>query len=115
MTTNIPVACTLTADELQERGQEISGLFDHVTEVKELADGYAFAFPGGDDQARVLLDFIVAERACCQFFTFDLQFPAPHEAIWLQVRGETAEVKEIIHATFAAQAVNGDSLTTAAR
>jgi hypothetical protein len=92
---DLPIACSLSADELRARGDEVAGLFGHVARVQELPDGYAFAFAGDASRAHDLLDFVVAERACCPFFTFDLTFPSPHELVWLQLRGG-AGVKDFV-------------------
>ena len=99
---DLPIACSLTASELRARGDEIATLFDHVMRVRELPDGYSFAFPGETSQAQALLDFIVAERACCPFFTFELTFPSPHQAVWLHVRG-SAGVKDFVRETLVAK------------
>lgn len=48
---------------------------------------------------RTLLDFIVEERACCRFFTFELTFPAPHDTLWLTLSGGDT-VKDLIGAMF---------------
>lgn len=97
MAKNIPLACTLTGDELRARGSEVADLFAQTTQVRELRDGFALAFPGGDDVTHALLDFIIAERACCPFYSFSLQSPSPHQTVWLQVRGRR-EAKELIRA-----------------
>jgi hypothetical protein len=91
----IPLACSLTADELRVRGEENSSLFAHAVSVQELPDGYAFIFPAADENAREVLAFVLAERACCPFFTFDLTFASPHESIRLSVRGREG-VKEFV-------------------
>jgi hypothetical protein len=91
----LPVACSLTADELRARGVENADLFTRAQSVIELADGYRFTFPAGDDDARDLLTFVRAEAACCPFFTFELAFPSPHETILLSVRGNE-DAKEMV-------------------
>jgi hypothetical protein len=106
MSANIPVACTLSDADLQARSREVAELFAQATHVEEVADGYAFAFPSGSEWAHQLLDFADFERACCPFFSFSLRFPSPHEAIWLDVRGQAPEVKEMIRTGFRARAVN---------
>ena len=106
MSANIPLACTLSDDDLRDRSDVVAELFAHTTRIEELADGYAFAFPGGSEWARKLLDFVDFERACCPFYSFSLRFPSPHDAIWLDVCGERAKVKEMIRTGFRAQAVN---------
>ncbi len=92
---DIPVACSLTEAELEDRGDENAELFAHARAVEELADGYRFAFPADDDGVPALVQFILAERACCPFFTFELTFPSPHQVVWLAIRGNE-EAKAIV-------------------
>ncbi|HKD77161.1 MAG TPA: hypothetical protein VKB76_16765, partial [Ktedonobacterales bacterium] len=71
MSLDIPLACSLDAGQLEERGREvINPLFQQVKEVVELPDGYRFAFPANEEIVHALMDFIISERACCPFFTF---------------------------------------------
>src|SRR5262249_29172506 len=101
MASDIPVACTLSAAELRERGEDVvAPLFARVERVQELPDGYRFAFPAEADGVRELLEFILSERACCPFFTFELAFPSPHQSVWLTLRGGK-EVKEFVAGSFA--------------
>lgn len=90
-----PIACTLSGAELVDRGDEVKDLFAAVEEVRELADGYAFRFPGSDTMAVSLLEFTLAERRCCPFFTFELVFEPNEGPIWVQLRGSAA-VKEFV-------------------
>lgn len=92
----IPIACSLTADELRVRGVANAAIFARATSVSELADGYRFTFPAGEDEARELLWLVRAEAACCPFFTFDLTFPSPHQTILLAVRGRD-EAKQLVY------------------
>src|SRR5260221_335657 len=71
---DVPIACSLTADELVTRGEEIDDLFTGVQQTQELADGYALRFPGTSTWPQRVLDFIQGERNCCLFFTFELVF-----------------------------------------
>jgi hypothetical protein len=96
----LPIACTLSTDARAARTSAIDHLFQQAVHIQDLDDGYALAFPADDEWARTLFDFIVAERACCAFFTFTLTFPAPHDAIWLSLRGANG-VKEMLSVTFA--------------
>lgn len=89
-----PVACTLTNDEMADRSVEVYAMFAHVEATRELADGYAFRFPGDADWVARLAEFIAFERACCQFFTFELTFAPELGPIWLSVRGGEG-VKEV--------------------
>ncbi len=100
----VPLACSLTADELRVRGEENGSLFACATNAEELPDGYRFTFPADEEQVRGLLHFILAERACCPFFTFELAFPSPHSAVELTVRGREG-VKEIVRASVASTVI----------
>ncbi|MEO7000566.1 MAG: hypothetical protein ABI068_02020 [Ktedonobacterales bacterium] len=94
-----PIACMLTGDELTERGSEVGAVFQAVEQVRELADGYEFRFPGSDAIVSGLLGFMLAERRCCPFFTFELVFEPNLSAIWVRLRGSTA-VKEFVAAAW---------------
>ena len=89
-----PVACTLTNGEMADRSVELRAMFAHVEATHELADGYAFRFPGDAEWATKLAAFIAFERACCQFFTFELTFAPELGPIWLSLRGGEV-VKEV--------------------
>lgn len=90
-----PLACSLTEGELRLRGDENASLFARSVGMQELPDGYRFSFLADATNAQDVLRFILAERACCPFFTFELAFPAPHQAIEVTVRGREG-VKEIV-------------------
>ena len=92
---DVPLACSLTVAELRVRGDENATLFARALETQELADGYRFAFPAEESNVAALVQFVLAERACCPFFTFELTFPSPHENVWLAIRGREG-VKEIV-------------------
>lgn len=83
----LPIACSLSTDELRQRGDDLAELFARAVAVCEYGDGYGFAFPAEESQTRQVLDFVLFERACCPFFTFALTFPSPHDVVWLQIRG----------------------------
>lgn len=91
----LPIVCTLTEDEKVERGEENGGLFKAAEQVRELPDGYAFRFAGSDAAANRLLQFVLAERDCCLFFTFELVFEPDKGPIWVHLRGSAA-VKEFV-------------------
>jgi hypothetical protein len=95
----IPIACLLSGAELAKRGVEVADLFKEVEQVNEVADGYAFRFPGNKTTATSLLDFTLVERSCCPFFTFELVFEQGEGPIWLRLRGGTG-VKEFVASTF---------------
>ena len=98
LTKDVPIACSLTADELVTRAEEIDDLFTGVQQTQELADGYALCFPGTSTWPQRVLDFIQGERNCCLFFTFELVFIPNQGPIWLHIRGPEG-VKEIVRDT----------------
>ena len=101
MAFDLPVACNLSAAELHVRGEdEVAPLFARATGLYELPDGYRFTFPAEADCVRDLLEFTLSERSCCPFFTFELTFPSPHQAVWLTLRGGEG-VKEFVAGSFA--------------
>ena len=98
----LPVACELSGAGLQERREELSSweLFSGCEGTKELDDGYEFVFPGGAGWAEKLVRFVVSERGCCRFFTFELLFEADGGPISLRMRGPEG-TKEFIGAELA--------------
>lgn len=95
----VALVCSLTPAELEVRGGEISLMASHVRAIEETHDGYRFAFPAEAEGIPDLLAFILAERACCPFFTFELTFPSPHKDIWLTIRGHEG-VKPLVYDSF---------------
>jgi hypothetical protein len=68
-----PISCKLTAPELQKRkATVIAALKALVLEKKELENGFSYKFDGTDEILDKLNDFIKTERACCDFFTFQI-------------------------------------------
>lgn len=92
---DVPIACSLTADEQVVRGEEIGALFSGIQGTRELADGYALCFPGTPPWSQRVLNFIQGERSCCLFFTFELIFLPNQGPIWLHIRGPEG-VREMI-------------------
>ncbi len=82
------IACKLTDEEQQKRREELSRkLFSGRERTNELEDGYEFVFPGGAEWAEELVRFVVLERECCPFFTFELIFEQEGGPISLRMRG----------------------------
>lgn len=67
------VTCKLTTPELQKRkATVITELKRLVLTRRELSDGFSYTFEGTNEILDKLTDFIKTERACCDFFTFQL-------------------------------------------
>ena len=94
-TFDIDVACSLSAAEQAERGQDFERLLVDAEDVAELADGYALKFPNRDRWITRAVELIVAERKCCPFFGFTLAFEPDGGAVWLRIVGP-GEVKAFI-------------------
>ncbi|MBA3414665.1 MAG: hypothetical protein H0U10_05510 [Chloroflexia bacterium] len=95
-----PVACSLGERDLAERGEALRrGLFTAADERRELADGYAFRFPGTEETAAAVLAFVAAERRCCTFFRIELAIEPGLGPIWLALRGP-AGTKAFVRAAF---------------
>lgn len=90
-----PIACTLSETARIERYDANAEIFAHTEEMRELPDGYAFRFPANAEWATKLTAFILFERECCAFFTFELVFAPNRGPLWLQLRGGEG-VKEFI-------------------
>ena len=82
------LSCKLTTPELQlRRATVLTSLQKQILEKKELLNGYAFKFNDSDKILDELTEFIKTERACCDFFTFNLSAAGDKSEIWLELTG----------------------------
>jgi hypothetical protein len=100
---DLPIACTLSGPEQAERGVEVEGIFGGCLRAGELEDGHEFVFPGDEEWAARLTEFIVFERRCCSFLTFELAFEPEGGPIRLRIRGPEG-AKDIVAEMFASRA-----------
>lgn len=92
----LPIACELSEGGQRSRREEISReIFGGCEDVRELEEGYEFVFPGDEEWVEKLTRFIVSERECCRFFTFELLFEPELGPVSLKMRGP-AETKEFL-------------------
>lgn len=104
---DLPIACHLSDPDLARRRSELAaGLFARVETTDELADGYAFRFPATPEVARDLLDFVLYERECCAFLTFEVVAERGHGPFWLRLRGGE-DVKAFVRNLFAVAVSSG--------
>ena len=98
---DMPIACTLTAEE-QATWSEGLGctVFGGYEKARELPDKYALRYPGDDAWIQTLVEFIAHERDCCTFFTFGLVFEPDHGAVWLHLNGNE-DVKTFVEGMIA--------------
>ena len=84
------LACDLTAIPVEQKDgyqTAIRALQAFIQEKQELTNGYAFRFPVEPQLSARLLEFIAAERSCCSFLTFTLEFKPEGGPMWLQITG----------------------------
>ncbi len=87
-TQNLPIACTLTDEQLAGRREEIDGnITGGVESITELPDGYEFHFSSSEEWAAKLITFVKQERQCCRFLTFELIFQPDEGPISMRLRG----------------------------
>ncbi len=89
------IACQLSDEGFGERMDVVRDLYGGVVSTEELPDGYRLTYPGSDEWAKKLSDFIRSERDCCPFFVFELRFEPDRGPIRLSIRGGE-EVKEFL-------------------
>lgn len=93
---NSPLICKLTSSEMQERKSTVlTSLQKKILETKELKDGYSFKFRGNDKTINELVDFVKSERACCNFFSFNLLVTGDTSSVWFSLTGP-GEAKQFI-------------------
>ncbi|HVE80053.1 MAG TPA: hypothetical protein VNA89_14400 [Gemmatimonadaceae bacterium] len=88
----LPVACTLTADELRGRRDGlIASLAPLAREIRDVGgdggDGIALRFDPSGDGLAAITGVIDAERRCCRFLRFRLTVEPDEGAVWLELTG----------------------------
>lgn len=82
------ISCKLTTPELRERkATVIASLKNQVLVTRELKNGFAYRFPGTDSVVDELATFVKTERACCDFFNFDISIAGNKTEAWLKITG----------------------------
>src|SRR5262249_17482204 len=84
---DLPIACTLTEEQLRERRREMLELFRaNASEPEALPDGYVYTFRAAPNLVADIARFVDLERECCEFLTFKI-IVAPRSAIRLEITG----------------------------
>ena len=88
--TELPIACTLTPDELRAASDDlIPGLAARATSVEHLADGIRLAFAATEGVVADIARVIDRERRCCRFLHFALSVAPDGGPIALDITGPT--------------------------
>jgi hypothetical protein len=94
-TTAEALACDLPAEGVARRAADTERLFARAREWRPLPDGATLVFPGDDETARALFEFVVFERRCCAQLSYELAFVPDHSTVRLTMRGAGAQVDGI--------------------
>jgi hypothetical protein len=98
-----PFACIATALSPAERKQHFEEygprLRASLKTIRELPNGYEFAFHTDRDTYQVLSTWMFQERLCCPFFDLELRIDREGGSTWLSLTGRDG-VKEFIQAEF---------------
>jgi hypothetical protein len=85
---DLPVACTLSADELHSRRDGLlPGLIARAVSRVALHDGYRLTFQPAPALLEQVARVIDAERQCCRFLRFELVVEQDGAPITLEVTG----------------------------
>jgi ribosomal protein S19 len=80
----VPIACSLTADQAQDRVTEWRALLGSGVDRAEIGEAVARLRLVEDDQTLVrVVDLAEREQACCPFFDFSIELD--HGRRWLRV------------------------------
>jgi hypothetical protein len=88
----LAVACVLPPIDRAGRRVSVQDLLQHATRWTECEDGMLMEFPGGDETARALFEFVLAERRCCPHFTYELGFAPDHQRVTVRLRAAGAKL-----------------------
>jgi hypothetical protein len=88
MGSDLPIACTLTPEEMR-RGREglLPGIIARAEAHEPVAAGFRFRFKSVAGLIPELAAMMEAERHCCRFFHFQLTAEPDQGPVWLEVTG----------------------------
>jgi hypothetical protein len=88
MESDLPIACTLTPEEMR-RGREglLPGIIARAAAHEPVAAGFRFRFRSEAGLIPELAAMMEAERRCCRFFHFQLIAEPEQGPVWLEVTG----------------------------
>ena len=88
MSPDLPIACTLTPEELR-RGREelLPGVVARAESHEAIADGFRFRFKSEPGLITAIAAMMEAERRCCRFLEFQVTAEPDEGPIWLEVTG----------------------------
>jgi hypothetical protein len=92
----------LTTEERARHKQLTIQLKQATLETKELPDGYGFRLDNAKISLTDLVEWISAERKCCNFFDFEIELQRNDGPLWLKLHGKDG-VKAFMRQEFGVQ------------
>ena len=88
MKSDLPIACTLTPEELR-RGREglLPGILARAEAHEPIDGGFRYRFKSQTGLLPELAAMMEAERRCCRFFHFQVTAESDEGLVWLEVTG----------------------------
>lgn len=91
--TNVPIACTLTADAMVDRLAEWSAfLSSMVRKVSSDPDHATLTLVGGTEPLLTAADLAEREKACCPFFDFTFEWDQSETLLHVGVPREAESI-----------------------
>lgn len=91
MEMDIPIACSLTATELQDRQQAWRKIGAYSRGSQEIAGGLSFAFTSAPGVFESLGELVRLEAECCPWMSFTVKDSAPVITLWVTALGAEGE------------------------
>jgi MerR family transcriptional regulator, copper efflux regulator len=101
MSTDTPIACSLSADELSKRVAEMTALGQEA--LLSVGPGARLRFRGDAETRGHLEAIIAAESRCCPFLGFDLSDESGDLALRIDAPGDAKSVASDLVNAFAAR------------
>jgi hypothetical protein len=83
----IPIACTLSKDDLDKRQDELNALRQLAREMRRTPNGFTLRFDGLTENWMAIAHVVAQERLCCPFLEFQLIAEKGMGSLWLEVNG----------------------------
>ncbi|MES1240080.1 MAG: hypothetical protein ABUT39_00535 [Acidobacteriota bacterium] len=85
--TDIPIACSLTAAELDQRREVLAALRARCAEALAIENGIRLRFEAAPGVLADIARVIELERQCCRFLHFRLDVLPDGGPVWLELSG----------------------------
>ena len=84
----VSLSCALsTPDFIARKETVIARVRSVITETHSLPDGFRFVIPATEENFSQVLSFVISERQCCEFFSFQISVPSGSADLHLSITG----------------------------